>query len=85
MAFVEHGPSSAGVVRLAHPGAVGRGRDGPSVTVCVCTHDSPAYLRDCLASLRSQTAGRDGLGAVIVDSASPPWSPERPSPAPSSP
>ncbi len=42
------------------------------LTVCVCTHDRPDYVRDCLAGLRRQTAGQDRFAVLIVDSGSPP-------------
>jgi glycosyltransferase involved in cell wall biosynthesis len=41
------------------------------LTVCVCTHNRPGYLRDCLAGLRRQTAAPDRFSTVIVDSFSP--------------
>jgi glucosyl-dolichyl phosphate glucuronosyltransferase len=41
------------------------------LTVCVCTHDRPRYMRDCLAGLRRQTAPDHRFGVVIVDSGSP--------------
>jgi GT2 family glycosyltransferase len=47
-------------------------RRGPSVTVCICTHDRTAYLRACLDSLRMQTVGQDGFDIVVVDSCSSP-------------
>ncbi len=40
------------------------------ITVCICTHDRPAYVRDCLAGLARQTADRDRFEIVLVDSAS---------------
>jgi glycosyltransferase involved in cell wall biosynthesis len=40
------------------------------LTVCICTHDRPAYLRDCLDGLRQQTIGPDGFDILVVDSAS---------------
>lgn len=42
----------------------------PLLTVCVCTHNRPHYLRDCLDGLRRQTAPRDWFEVVVVDSAS---------------
>ena len=42
----------------------------PSVTVCLCTRDSPGYARLCLDSLRSQSVGPQGFDVVVVDSAS---------------
>jgi glucosyl-dolichyl phosphate glucuronosyltransferase len=40
------------------------------VTVCICTHDRPDYVRDCLDGLRRQTAGSDQFDILVVDSAS---------------
>jgi glycosyltransferase involved in cell wall biosynthesis len=40
------------------------------LTVCICTHDRPRYLRDCLEGLERQTAGRDRFAVQVVDSAS---------------
>jgi glycosyltransferase involved in cell wall biosynthesis len=40
------------------------------LTVCICTHDRPRYLRDCLDGLRSQTVAEDRFAILIVDSAS---------------
>ena len=44
--------------------------DAPRLTVCVCTHDRPAYLRACLDSLRRQTVRADRFEVLVVDSAS---------------
>ena len=41
------------------------------LTVCICTHDRPHYVRDCLAGLSRQTMGRDRFSVLIVDSGSP--------------
>jgi glycosyltransferase involved in cell wall biosynthesis len=41
------------------------------LTVCVCTHNRPRYVRECLAGLRRQTVDDDRFGVVIVDSGSP--------------
>lgn len=41
------------------------------LTVCICTHDRPGYVRDCLNGLRRQTVTRDRFTILIVDSASP--------------
>jgi glycosyltransferase involved in cell wall biosynthesis len=43
---------------------------GMDLTVCICTHDRPRYVRDCLEGLRQQTVGRDRFCLQIVDSAS---------------
>jgi glucosyl-dolichyl phosphate glucuronosyltransferase len=41
------------------------------LTVCVCTHDRPRYVRDCLDGLRRQTVPPDRFGLILVDSGSP--------------
>jgi len=40
------------------------------ITVCVCTHDRPAFVRDCLEGLGRQTVGADCFDVLVVDSAS---------------
>jgi glycosyltransferase involved in cell wall biosynthesis len=40
------------------------------LTVCICTHNRPRYVRDCLEGLRHQTVGRDRFSLQIIDSAS---------------
>lgn len=40
------------------------------ITVCVCTHNRPDYLRDCLDGLRRQSVGQDQFSILVVDSAS---------------
>src|SRR5580693_4784275 len=42
------------------------------LTVCICTHDRPGYVRDCLDGLGRQTVLRDRFGILLVDSASSP-------------
>jgi glycosyltransferase involved in cell wall biosynthesis len=42
----------------------------PSVTVCICTHNRPRYVLDCLEGLAKQTVGPDGFQILIVDSGS---------------
>jgi glycosyltransferase involved in cell wall biosynthesis len=42
------------------------------LTVCICTHDRPRYVRDCLDGLRRQTVARDRFLVLLVDSASGP-------------
>jgi glycosyltransferase involved in cell wall biosynthesis len=42
------------------------------LTVCICTHDRPRYVRDCLDGLRRQTAARDRFAILLVDSGSGP-------------
>ncbi len=41
------------------------------LTVCICTHDRPRYVRDCLDGLRRQTTPQNRFQVVIVDSGSP--------------
>jgi glycosyltransferase involved in cell wall biosynthesis len=41
------------------------------LTVCICTHDRPRYVRDCLDGLRHQTAADDRFNVLVVDSGSP--------------
>lgn len=40
------------------------------VTVCICTHDRPEYVRTCLDGLRRQTVSPDKFDILVVDSAS---------------
>ena len=40
------------------------------VTACICTHDRPGYVRDCLDGMRRQTVGDDRFDVLVVDSAS---------------
>jgi len=42
----------------------------PRVTVCLCTHNRPAYARDCLAGLRKQTVPQERFAMLVVDSGS---------------
>ena len=42
------------------------------LTVCICTHNRPGYVRDCLDGLRRQTSARDRFAVLLVDSASSP-------------
>jgi glycosyltransferase involved in cell wall biosynthesis len=42
------------------------------LTVCICTHDRPRYIRDCLDGLARQSVGRDRFAIILVDSASSP-------------
>lgn len=44
----------------------------PGITVCICTHDRPGYVSDCLGGLATQTVGADAFELLIVDSASGP-------------
>jgi glucosyl-dolichyl phosphate glucuronosyltransferase len=41
------------------------------LTVCICTHNRPRYVGDCLAGLRRQTVADDRFAIVVVDSGSP--------------
>jgi glycosyltransferase involved in cell wall biosynthesis len=41
------------------------------LTVCICTHNRPRYVRDCLDGLCRQTVARDRFTILLVDSASP--------------
>ena len=40
------------------------------LTVCICTHNRPHYLRDCLGGLARQTTGLDAFAVLVVDSGS---------------
>ena len=40
------------------------------LTVCICTHDRPRYVRDCLEGLARQTAGQETFAVLVVDSGS---------------
>ncbi|MSO99431.1 MAG: glycosyltransferase [Acetobacteraceae bacterium] len=40
------------------------------LTVCVCTHNRPRYVRDCLEGLRRQSVPQECFALVIVDSGS---------------
>jgi glycosyltransferase involved in cell wall biosynthesis len=40
------------------------------ITVCICTHDRPGYVRDCLEGLRRQTVGDEQFDILVVDSTS---------------
>jgi glycosyltransferase involved in cell wall biosynthesis len=42
------------------------------LTVCICTHNRPHYVGDCLDGLRRQTVARDRIGILVVDSGSSP-------------
>jgi glycosyltransferase involved in cell wall biosynthesis len=41
------------------------------LTVCICTHDRPHYLRFCLQGLRRQTVAEDRFDVLIIDSGLP--------------
>ncbi len=43
---------------------------GMELTVCICTHNRPHYVRDCLAGLARQTASADSFAIHVVDSGS---------------
>lgn len=40
------------------------------LTVCLCTHNRPRYVRDCLDGLARQTVPRDRFHTLVVDSGS---------------
>jgi glycosyltransferase involved in cell wall biosynthesis len=40
------------------------------VTVCICTHDRPRYVRDCLDGLRQQSISPELFDILVIDSAS---------------
>lgn len=42
------------------------------LTVCLCTHNRPRYVADCLDGLALQTVSRDRFETLIVDSGSSP-------------
>lgn len=42
------------------------------LTVCICTHNRPSYVRDCLDGLGRQTTPRSRFSILLVDSASSP-------------
>ncbi len=44
----------------------------PRLSVILCSHDRPHYVRSCLESLARQTVGQDAFEVILVDSGSPP-------------
>ena len=42
----------------------------PALTVCVCTHSRPGYVKQCLAGLAGQTENDAMFETIVVDSAS---------------
>lgn len=40
------------------------------ITVCICTHNRPGYLGDCLEGLRRQTLPATEFDILVVDSGS---------------
>jgi len=38
------------------------------LTVCICTHNRPRYVRDCLDGLARQSASQDAFAVLVVDS-----------------
>jgi glycosyltransferase involved in cell wall biosynthesis len=40
------------------------------LTVCICTHNRPRYVRDCLDGLRRQTEPADRFAVLVIDSGS---------------
>jgi GT2 family glycosyltransferase len=47
-------------------------RPEPRITVCLCTHNRPAYASDCLDGLTRQTVGSQRFSVLVVDSGSTP-------------
>ncbi len=45
---------------------------GPRITACICTHNRPDYLRDCLDGLAAQDVGPGGFDILVIDSGSSP-------------
>lgn len=56
----------------ADAGSLPQAGVAPRIMVCICTHNRPDYLRDCLDGLRAQTIGLGGFDILVVDSASAP-------------
>lgn len=67
------GRAAAALPQPAEAGAAGGGRPArvPTLTVSVCTHDRPHYVRSCLESLRRQSVGLNAFDILVVDSCSP--------------
>lgn len=42
------------------------------ITVCICTYNRSAYVRDCLAGIGRQTVPRDRFAVLLIDSGSSP-------------
>ena len=42
------------------------------LTVCICTHNRPSYVRDCLDGLQAQTVHPESFATLLIDSASAP-------------
>jgi glucosyl-dolichyl phosphate glucuronosyltransferase len=40
------------------------------LTVCICTHNRPRYVRDCLEGIRLQTVPRQRYAVLLIDSGS---------------
>jgi glycosyltransferase involved in cell wall biosynthesis len=40
------------------------------LTACICTHNRPHYVRDCLEGLARQTVGSEAFAVLVVDSGS---------------
>ncbi len=57
------GPAAAALARS--------GVKAASVSVIVCSHDRPHYVRACVASLVQQSVGGEGFEIILVDSGSP--------------
>lgn len=54
-----------------------RGQPWPTITVCLCTHARPDYVRDCLAGLLRQSPDAGPFEILLVDSGSPGDTPAR--------
>ena len=46
------------------------GQPWPTITVCLCTHARPDYVRDCLAGLACQSSDAGPFEILVVDSGS---------------
>ncbi len=44
----------------------------PNLSICVCTHNRPHYLADCLRALQRQTAAPELFEVLVVDNGSAP-------------
>lgn len=58
----------------AYPSAGAAGDAPPAITVCICTHARPGYVRQCLAGLAAaaRLALAGSVETIVVDSFSPP-------------
>src|SRR5277367_3450686 len=70
--FDAHPSSGANPGSDANPGSAAcPGLAEPRLTVCLCTHNRPEYVRDCLAGMRKQTVSQARFTLLVVDSGSP--------------